>query len=280
MDITMYQRFTNIVMEKGIEEAAKTALHLGFTSVEPVALLGNNPMLPFASVADAREKRRILDDYNLPMVCYSVGVNLWQNPEGERQLMEQADFAAELGSPYLHHCMLPWNQPPATPCYEEAVADVLPRVARVAEYARSIGLQCIYEDQGCYVNGVTGFGTFFNRLLQQCNDVGVCADLGNILFVNEDAEDFLKAFMPYVRHVHVKDYQQVSGAVSPGEHWRQAKNNTWIRPTPVGTGVVDFAACFALLRQAGYTGHISLENNHPEDFEAGVKTAFAYLNDL
>ena len=91
MELTMYQRFSNIVLEKGMEEAAKTALRLGFSSVEPLTLLGNNPLLPFASVADAREKRRILDDYRLPMVCYSVGVNLFQNPEGERQLMEQAD---------------------------------------------------------------------------------------------------------------------------------------------------------------------------------------------
>ena len=280
MELTMYQRFSNIVLEKGMEEAAKTALRLGFSSVEPLTLLGNNPLLPFASVADAREKRRILDDYRLPMVCYSVGVNLFQNPEGERQLMEQADFAAELGSPFLHHCMLPWNQPPAEPNFEEALRDVLPRVARVAEYAKSIGITCIYEDQGCYVNGVDGFGAFFSRLQQRCSDVGVCADLGNILFVNEVAEDFIKAFMPYVRHVHIKDYLQASGGVSPGEHWRQAKNNTWIRPTPVGTGVVDFAACFDLLRQGGYTGNFSLENNHPEDFEAGVKTAFAYLNDL
>ena len=101
--------------------------------------------------------------------------------------------------------------------------------------------------------------------------------MGNILYVNEMPEPFLKAFIEDICHVHVKDYLWKKGLVSPGMYWNRGKADSWLRETMVGSGVVDFEACMKILKEAGYEGAFALELNHPEPYEAGVQQAMEYL---
>ena len=36
--------------------------------------------------------------------------------------------------------------------------------AEVADYAKPLGVKCIYEDQGLFANGVDGFGAFYRQM--------------------------------------------------------------------------------------------------------------------
>lgn len=279
MKFTMYHNFSDYVRDKGIEEASEIALRLGFSSVEMLASLEPGFENPVSSIEEAKQIRTVLDKYHLPMSCYSVYVDLWRSPEKEKALMKQVEIAAALGSPYFHHTLLPCDKNNAGfSSYEEAVDEIVEVAARIADYADTFGITCIYEDQGYYVNGVEGFGKFWNRIKKRCENVGICGDLGNILFVNETPQAFLEAYIEDICHVHIKDYLWKNTANCPGKYWSETKDGSWVRDTMVGSGVVDFEACMDVLKKGGYQGRFALENFHPEPYEEGVFQAIQYIN--
>lgn len=280
MHFSMYSKFTDYVTRNGIEEGAKYAVSLGLTGVEFLAITSRPTYCPIPNPEEAKKVKEVLDRYNLPVTCYSVYTNLWSEEGAEEAMMRQADIVAALGCKLLHHTLLPGDLHEGMPTYAEVVDKVVDSAARIADYAKTLGITCIYEDQGYYFNGVDNFKDFFSRLSARCSNVGVCADFGNILFVNEHAHDFLANFAMDVRHVHIKDYIQKKADVCPGKFWVYAKDGYWLRETMVGSGAVDFEKCIKLLKDAGYDGAISLELNHKEPFEDGVEQAIEYYTRL
>ncbi|MBO5070255.1 MAG: sugar phosphate isomerase/epimerase [Roseburia sp.] len=281
MDFSMYAGFTQKIRNDGMEEAAKYARRLKFSSVEVIADFYFDSVNAIPTVEAAGEAKKVLDQYGLPVACYSVGINLWNRTDSEQILMEQIDIAHALGSPYLHHTLLPWlTLDENSPEPSGAIMHVVEIASRVADYAKTKGMCCIYEDQGYYVNGVGGYQFFYDEMKKRCENIGVCGDLGNILFVNEKPEAFLRAFANEIKHVHVKDYLWKCGAVSPGRYWMKAKGDSWLRDTMVGSGVIDFAACMQILKDAGYSGRFALENVHPEPYEEGVRQAMELVERL
>ena len=278
MKFTMYSGFSERVLQYGIENAAEYASQLGFSSTEVFVDGFDEESNPFLSVAVAKQAKDVLEQYNLPVACYSVCADLWKNPNGEKFLMKQVEIAAALGSPYFHHTLLPWI-PLAedAPGYREGIEEIVEATVRIADYANTFGITCIYEDQGYYVNGVEGFKGFWDEMKRRCRNVGICADLGNILFVNEKPQDFLVEYIKDICHVHVKDYLWKKSKSAPGKYWIEAKDDSWLRGTMIGDGVIDIEACMNILRDAGYQGYFALENSHPEPYEEGVKQAMEYL---
>lgn len=278
MNFTMYTQFSDTVLKRGIEYATEYAARLGFNSVEVFANANEPERNAIPDTVSAKYAKSLLDKAGLSVACYSVFVNLFQNEEGEKELMKHVEIAAQLGSPYLHHTLLPWLVlPENAPEYENAIDTIVEAAGRVADYASKFGITCIYEDQGYYVNGIEGFGGFWKKMKSRSQNVGICGDLGNILFVNEKPEAFLQAYIDDICHVHVKDYLWKKGLVSPGRFWLGAKGNTWLRDTMVGSGIIDFEACIQILNEAGYRGSYALELGHPEPFEEGVYQAMEYL---
>lgn len=72
----MYSGFSSLVKKHGIENAAKYASSLGFSSVEFFDMDKSNQVPTFQSIAEAKTAKQILNKYNLFVSCYSVGVNL------------------------------------------------------------------------------------------------------------------------------------------------------------------------------------------------------------
>ena len=136
-----------------------------------------------------------------------------------------------------------------------------------------------YTDQGFVVNGGERFEAFFTSVNRP--NLGVVADLGNILFVGETAESFVGRFAGQIRHVHVKDYLFKPGcAQDPGEGWYTTRAGDYLRGTIVGHGVVPFAQILRILRGAGYDGYYSAEFDGPEPplfaVEAGMRNLRRY----
>ena len=160
---------------------------------------------------------------------------------------------------------------------EKALDLIVPAAVRVAKHAHSLGVRCIYEDQGDYFNGVEGFGAFFRAVKAQCPYVGVCGDVGNTLFVDESPVDFFRAFGESIVHVHIKDYL---GASAPDETpgWEGASlAGTYYKGCTIGTGCVNVAACVEELKRVGYTGAFALENSYETDFPSGCRGAMQFL---
>ncbi len=241
---------------------------LGAAGIEPYPMAElQTPSLPAARrIGDyAREK-------GLELPCFSTAAQLTgeKAPAEIERLCRYADVCAEMGISYLHHTLIPALEPAGVPRDMDAAIDEAAGNARaVFDYAQSVNVQCIYEDQGYCVNGVRRFEHFLRALDRPA---GVVADLGNILFAGERAQDFAGRFAPLVRHVHVKDYLFKDGrADSPGDGWYKTLGGDYLRGTVIGHGVIPFRRVMAQLLDAGYDGWYSMEYDGLED----MKTAHA-----
>jgi len=279
MQFTMYSRFNQTLAKLGAQSTADYAANLGFSSVEVLEVTspGHPSVIPDRETA--KTIRQVLAERGLTVACYSVGTCVYRSPEAEESLKYQAEIAAELGSPFLHHTLIPWLKKPAdAPSFDEALEITADAAARVAKHAAPLGITCLYEDQGLYANGVTGFGTFYREIKNRAQNVGVCGDVGNVLFVDESPVPFFREFIGEIRHVHIKDYlYKTNTSVSPGMYWLGTDGGNWVRDTMIGHGDLDIAGCMDILKKAGYDGALAFENEHPEPYEAGVKQGMDYL---
>lgn len=290
----MYSNFYKIVKAQGIEAAADYAARLGFSSVEFLDAVRSNWVDTVPSVEAAREYRRVLGEKNLSVACYTVAVGLYDptSPDGvnhaaEEGLMRCAERAVALGAPYLHHTITIDIDDTPIP-YDRMLATVLPSVVRVAKYAASLGIACLYEEQGTYFNGVEGFGRFYRAVKAEVPNVGICGDIGNTLFINENSLSFFRTFATEFKHVHLKDYVVCAAGdtgadmVFDGTYVKEymLPSGTYLKECVIGDGIIETVACLEILKNTNYAGAIALENNHESDYAAGVRTAIALVNKI
>lgn len=233
---------------------------------------------------DVEAAKRLADyagEKGVDICCFSMMANVAaeDNTAEIEWLKKYADVAAAMGSPYLHHTLLPGlkhNFPrlPFSALLERAVRSI----REVSDYAEQVGVKCVYEDQGFVFNGCDRF----ERLLEAVDrDIGVVADLGNILFVGEKPEMFVGRFAPFIDHVHIKDYLFKSGLnEKPDDYWLETRDGDYLRDTIMGHGSIHFEQVFRILRQAGYQGYYSLEYCGPEAASNAVKVSAENLRRL
>ncbi len=274
MKYSMYSHFAELFKERGIESAAEYAVSHGFSAVEFLDFSDT----PFMSANEARRAREIFDEKGLAVSCYSVGVNLFGSDEKEENLKFCAEIAAALGSPYLHHTLVtPYHPIGGGLSFDEVLSDILPRAKRIADYAQSLGVICLYEEQGHYFNGMAQFRKFFSEIKAMSDNVGVCGDFGNILFVHGDPGDFFEEFASDIKHVHVKDYRVTETAENSTSLMRG--DGKFMTETALGNGLVNVDRCMAALSQAGYDGYFSFELAFPfpVEYEQMLSESINYL---
>lgn len=77
--------------------------------------------------------------------------------------------------------------------------------------------------------------------------------------------------LPYVFHVHAKDFNIRSGArPDPGEGWRRTRGGNRSRGCIVGHGDVPVLWCLGLVNRSGYGATITIEFEGDEDPMVGV----------
>lgn len=285
MNISMYANFSHILETQGADAACAMAARLGCSSVELLEMVGEGRSPVIKDDNDIKALKKSLEREQLSLACYSVAVNLWQKgmsadtvTDMEKELMLHAQRAAALGSPFLHHTLLLGVDKGALP-FGEALSLIVPAAVRVARYAHGLGITCIYEGQGMFFNGVEGFGAFYYAVKKECPYVGVCGDIGNMLFVDEEPTEFFRVFASEIKHVHIKDYIRSDAPVST-DGWTQSRGGAWLKDVVIGSGIIDIPTCLYFLKKTGYNGAFALENCHDGDFEYGVKQGIEFLKDL
>ena len=220
-----------------------------------------------AAIEKAKRLKEYAAEKGVTISCFSMGINITTGDyrANIERLKGYARVAAAMGSPYLHHTLLPGlahNRGTEEP-FDTLLNRAVDGIREVYDYAESVGVKAIYEDQGYVFNGCERFERLLDRVDRE---IRVVADLGNILFVGESPVDFVGRFAPYIAHVHVKDYLYKPGTANyPGEEWYGTRNGDFLRGTIVGHGVIDFVTVCRILISAGYTGSYSLEFDGKED---------------
>ncbi len=282
MNCTMYSNFAQTVKSDGIERAAARARELGFSSVEFFEIIRDTWTPCVKDCESARSMKEVLNAHGMSVACYSIAANLYEEgmtpetvTETEKALYRYAEIAAEVGSPLLHHTLIMSHIQDVLP-FEEALRLIVPVAVRIAKYAHSLGVRCIYEPQGRFFNGVEKFGALYRAVKAECPWVGVCGDVGNILFVDDSPVDFFRTYAKEILHVHVKDYQPTKWTPDAPD-WSISPKGAVYKECIVGTGCIDLDTCFALLRDAGYAGGFGFENGPAEEYVPGVEAGQALL---
>lgn len=211
----------------------------------------------------AKKVRQLLDSEGIACACYSYGISMLNDPAyALDQMKRSVDIAKELGSPYLHHtfqCTFRRDDlPKELTVYKNAEKLFVDFGKEVAYYAGEKGLECIYEDQGYFLNTVERLGELISKI--DMPNTGVCLDIGNSLFYDVLPESFAGAFAAITKHVHVKDYVRLTSAAYPGKGWDSTISGNWLKNCIPGTGIVNMEKIFSILLSAGYDGYFSLEN--------------------
>lgn len=233
-----------------------TAVEFGLNAVE--AFSGDEFAIPDEEVA--KKLRAYADERNVIFPCFSSYANLVG--EDARAVIERmkgfARIAAILGSPYLHHTIAP-NFSSATEGLQDPEGRFqrgVEAVREIYDYAQTLGVKAIYEDQGFVFNGVAGFDRFLREVDR---DVGVVIDFGNIYQGDDSIDDFVTAFVDRAVHAHLKDAIYDVPESTPGAIPTRGGKNIFLGR--IGEGKVDFAKNIRAMENAGYTGYYGLEFN-------------------
>lgn len=256
------------------KQVVDAAIKQGFGAIEPF------PTEDLDTVEQARELGKYIRGAGLSVSCFSTCAELL-GPEGAenvRLMRRRIDMAAAMGAPYFHHTIHPQLTLPRAGelSYLQALQQAVPELRELCAYAADRGVLCVYEDQGLYFNGCEGM----RRLTEALDGApfGLVADLGNILFVDEQPEDYIGAFSSRIVHVHCKDYLRKPGSEPcPGKGWYVTRHGDYLRDTICGHGAVNFPACFRVLDQMGYDGWYSLEYAAMEPASFGIGYALENL---
>ena len=188
------------------------------------------------------------------------------------RLKRYAEICSELEIPYLHHTVDSfWGRNDSEEAKEEYIKIGAESTVKVNEYAKTLGVKTIIEDQGYLFNGVSYFRKFRDYT---GGVIGTLLDTGNIVFADETAVEFGEAFKDSICHVHIKDYLYVD----PSDEGRaySSMSGRRFRGCPLGEGIVDFEKIASLLDGINYNGYYSIELEGAES-ESDFLVAMNYI---
>ena len=210
------------------------------------------------NVEAAKRIREYADKKGVICPCFSVFADLSVGDPKEKTdlLCRFADVAKILGSPYLHHTIIGEcvNPNRVLERKDELFELGINAVRTVSDYANSIGVETVYEDQGFIFNGIEGFARFLKEVER---DVGVVADLGNVYQTGDNIFDFISAFGSKVRHAHIKDLKFYSEKPEGG--FLPTLDGRFACEVEVGVGDIDVKRAIGLLESIGYNGYYGIE---------------------
>lgn len=268
MKLSFYGRINEAIKQRGHSGFAAYVRELGCGGVEGF------PGPGLETIADAKALKAAMDSEGLSATCFSVYAMLVGEDaaKNEDRLKYLVEMAHEIGSPYLHHTLVPGEDDirPGHPRFQSIFDEVAQRAGRVADYAAQAGMMTLYEDQGMIFNDPDVLDMLLKALNRK--NVGICADFGNILMVEGTPEEFIRRNIGRIYNVHVKDFLRKSPTdLDPGNGWYRTRSGGYLRDTVLGHGVVDVVECLKLLLDSGYDGWYAFEFWGPEPLDWGMK---------
>jgi L-ribulose-5-phosphate 3-epimerase len=253
---------TNTYHTYSHDEALEGIAAAGFNAVELSAVPGWTEHVDLD--ADQGELRRKLDDYRLSPVSLSAHSDL-TTADGLQHGLKAVRWAGEYGIPIVNTAVGGHQSA------DENEAAFLGNVHALADEAEKEGVVIGLEIHG----DIMASGAVTLPLLEKIgrDSVRINYDTANVVFYSGDsAVDDIPQVADKIVHVHLKDTAGGKGVWNFGA---------------IGSGVVDFGAVLALLRNAGYAGPYSVElefTGEPwpplEDVNAAMRRSYEYLTSL
>ncbi len=170
-----------------------------------------------------------------------------------RNIQQIVNIAADLGLKLVtfHAGFLPHEES------DPGFAKLFQRISQIADLFSQRGISLGFETGQETAETLSQFLTKLNR-----PTVGVNFDPANmILYAKGDPIAALRTLSPWLKQCHIKDANLTQ---TPG---------TWGEEVVVGTGQVDWAAFFALLRTLNFTGDCCIEREAGSQRIADIRAA-------
>lgn len=275
--LVAYAGIRELTAKDGIKEAFNSARVCSYEGVELLYIASECALLK----EQTKEIQAAIKESGLGVKCIScftdiVGARSPYAPDENAigVVKNCIDLAASIGSPYVHHTLVT-RLSGGRDDYQEALVTVLDVAGDIADYASERGVSILYEPQGMLFNGLDGYSEFFDAMLERHGNVGVCLDVGNTLWVDEDCYDVAVKYAHHVKHVHLKDYV----LDSDDNRYRTMAGRT-IEEVGLGKGIIDLGRVFTILDGSGYRGYYSIEDNSGTDFKTTAENAHNVLKEL
>ena len=224
-------------------------------------------------VEAAKKIREYADSKGIGFSCFSVYINLVGADRAEhlKRLKGYAEVAAILGSPYLHHTIVNDFMEPnnVLPYKDEFFRLGIEAVREIYDYAKTLGVRTIYEEQGYLFNGVENFKKFLDTVDR---DVGVVSDFANICQAGDDICDFIEAFSDKIVHAHIKD------VVLNDESGLKTLVGNYMKESIIGTGDIPIKKAIDLLKSKGYNGYYGIEYAAKSDDSPVIKESLELID--
>lgn len=252
----------------------KIAKDMGFDGIEFIDLNVPDGMTEDEYASVIREE---CEKYSLPAVSYTIGANMlslveMRNDKEVERVCKKLDTAKILGVPTLRHDAA-WNVPDNIKSFT-GFENVLPTIAegcrKVTNYAKSLGIETMIENHGTFCQESSRVEKIVNAVCDP--NFGVLLDIGNFCCADESNIDAVGRLLPYVKHVHAKDFHIKSGnEPDPGEGFFRSRGGNYLRGAIIGQGNVPVYQCIQNIKRSGYDGYISVEFEGMEDCLKGIR---------
>ena len=273
MKFSNYFTFAQDFLNKGLDEAIKHTVALGFDSVEHIESI-HKGSFKINSIDEAKIMRKKLDDNGLTVSCYSVVANLCiGNPDYYlNELYRHIEYAVIIGSPFIHHTLTAGCLPDTVKYSTYEMLDFCKdRAEKAAKRCNEYGMTCLYEPQGFYFNGVEGVSAILNEMRSRGCKVGVCGDTGNSVYFDCMPSEIFRTFKNDVLHIHVKDRSYGLDETSK----MMTREGKTVVNARFGEG--NIGVCEALSLIPDYDGVLSFEF---DDTDEEIKRTMDELNKL
>lgn len=220
---------------------------------------------------------------NLELSSYTIGANFVQpdaaalNAEIER-VKGEVEIAAKLGVTRMRHdCAWRPHEECSYANFEKDLEIFADACGQIADKAKPYGITTSIENHGFYVQA----SERVQRLVLKVNrdNFRTTMDVGNFLCVDEDPECAAMNNVGFASMVHFKDFH-IRRAVSNPEGYIKTLHGRFIRGAITGDGDVNLAAIVKILKNAGYSGFLSIEYEGWDECKSACIRAIRNVKEL
>lgn len=267
--------FNNLVINGTMTQldVISKAKEMGFEAIEFSTLSLPDGETPLTFAPRVKEECQRV---GLEVVNYTIWADFLNSQEGNWQseverLKSEVEVAKILGSPGMRHDVS-WGFPD-TYAGPKGFDDALPTLIKgcrgVTEYAADLGIKTMVENHGYFAQD----SYRIERLVNGVNhpNFGVLLDVGNFLCADEEPTKAIGRLLPYISHVHAKDFHVKCGnGPNPGQGWFCSRAGNYLRGAIIGHGQVPMLQCMKLIKESGYDKVLSIEFEGIEDPIKGI----------
>lgn len=272
--LASYAGLRELIQQRGILGALTLAKECGYTSAELLYISHECDTI----LNEANEWRDAIAKVGISISCISCYVDIVTkhapfavDDRSVEAVKRCIDLAEKIGCPLVHHTLVT-RLSGGREEYSEVFPYALAAASEIADYASERKICVIYEPQGMLFNGLDGYSKLFDAMLTKHDNVGICLDVGNTLWVDEDCYTLTEKYAKHIKHVHVKDY-----VLGVNDSTYRTLSGTTIKEVRLGTGIIDLKRVFNILTKSGYRGAFSNEDNSGLSYEANAKNALGIL---